>query len=322
MTDLYDHPQVLALLDSAKETPEEDAPRLVLADWLEDHGDSKRAEFIRLQLQLSADREMNPVARSQMESLLCRYGGSWRGSLWQYWLHPARWNRGLLSAGLSRGLPEEESSAFAWIDTVFWKVVGQRNLARLARMLGKVQPNHLFIDLADPVFPERRLLEALCRSPELPWLRSLSFELPPGFQRRRSSQGEQINIPNLSADFLAELLSSVPLCRRLTPRFTSHVVGRTGRNHSLVWCYANSGKSPFVDAHSGQCLLQATNSPLLNSGLDAIQPEEANVSRSRCGACGTLSPCDDHVHACAVASVALLAHRQTEQGRAGMRPSL
>jgi uncharacterized protein (TIGR02996 family) len=43
-------PQVLALLEESKESPE-DAPRLVLADWLEEHGDrfdALRAELIRV----------------------------------------------------------------------------------------------------------------------------------------------------------------------------------------------------------------------------------------------------------------------------------
>ena len=33
--------------------PEDDAPRLVYADWLDDHGDETRAEFIRLQIELA-----------------------------------------------------------------------------------------------------------------------------------------------------------------------------------------------------------------------------------------------------------------------------
>jgi uncharacterized protein (TIGR02996 family) len=45
---LYTSPQALALLEQAKETPEDDSPRLVLADWLDEHGDAERAEFIRV----------------------------------------------------------------------------------------------------------------------------------------------------------------------------------------------------------------------------------------------------------------------------------
>jgi uncharacterized protein (TIGR02996 family) len=46
-------PELTALLEACKDAPDEDAPRLVLADWLEEHGgeaDRARAAFIRLQL--------------------------------------------------------------------------------------------------------------------------------------------------------------------------------------------------------------------------------------------------------------------------------
>jgi uncharacterized protein (TIGR02996 family) len=38
-----------ALLRAVLESPADDAPRLVYADWLDEHGQSERAEFIRLQ---------------------------------------------------------------------------------------------------------------------------------------------------------------------------------------------------------------------------------------------------------------------------------
>jgi uncharacterized protein (TIGR02996 family) len=37
-----------ALLRSVIDSPEDDAPRLVFADWLEEHGETQRAEFIRV----------------------------------------------------------------------------------------------------------------------------------------------------------------------------------------------------------------------------------------------------------------------------------
>jgi uncharacterized protein (TIGR02996 family) len=43
-----------SFLQAICETPEDDAPRLVFADWLEDHGDAVRAEFIRTQCRLAA----------------------------------------------------------------------------------------------------------------------------------------------------------------------------------------------------------------------------------------------------------------------------
>jgi uncharacterized protein (TIGR02996 family) len=43
-----------ALYRAILESPEDDAPRLLYADWLDEHGDVKRAEFIRLQCELSS----------------------------------------------------------------------------------------------------------------------------------------------------------------------------------------------------------------------------------------------------------------------------
>jgi len=42
----------LALLAAVLEFPEQDAPRLIYADWLDEHGDAARAEFIRVSVEL------------------------------------------------------------------------------------------------------------------------------------------------------------------------------------------------------------------------------------------------------------------------------
>lgn len=52
-------PQI-AGIQSIRESPDDDAPRLAHADWLERNGDSARAEFIRLQCWLSAMPENHP----------------------------------------------------------------------------------------------------------------------------------------------------------------------------------------------------------------------------------------------------------------------
>ena len=43
-----------ALLRAVLEAPDDDAPRLVYADWLEEHGEAERAEFIRVDCALAA----------------------------------------------------------------------------------------------------------------------------------------------------------------------------------------------------------------------------------------------------------------------------
>ena len=42
-----------ALLKAVCENPDDDTPRLVFADWLQEHGEEERAEFIRLQIALA-----------------------------------------------------------------------------------------------------------------------------------------------------------------------------------------------------------------------------------------------------------------------------
>src|SRR3712207_7138456 len=41
------------LLDAIAAAPDDDGPRLVYADWLEEHGEQARAEFIRAQVELA-----------------------------------------------------------------------------------------------------------------------------------------------------------------------------------------------------------------------------------------------------------------------------
>ena len=49
---MYDHPEYLALLAAVKAQPSDDLPRLVMADWLDEHGEEARAEFIRVQCEM------------------------------------------------------------------------------------------------------------------------------------------------------------------------------------------------------------------------------------------------------------------------------
>jgi uncharacterized protein (TIGR02996 family) len=106
-------PEVLAFLADAKQHPEDDAPLLVLADWLEEHGD-ERGEFVRLQVGAwsDAEREAELLARNRM---------SWLGFLAEKGIR-TEFQRGLvrvsgpvrklLSKRLAR-LPTSEPAAWA-----------------------------------------------------------------------------------------------------------------------------------------------------------------------------------------------------------------
>lgn len=68
-----------ALLAAIRAAPEDDAPRLVYADWLEEHGQPERAEFIRVQCELA--RRDSLALRQREAELTARYCEVFAGSL-------------------------------------------------------------------------------------------------------------------------------------------------------------------------------------------------------------------------------------------------
>ena len=58
-----------ALLRAIIESPDDDAPRLVYADWVDEHGDPDRAEFIRLQCELELIELGTPEAMARYSAL-------------------------------------------------------------------------------------------------------------------------------------------------------------------------------------------------------------------------------------------------------------
>ena len=71
-----------ALYQTILENPEDDAPRLIYSDWLEEQGDTQRAQFIRIQCE---------QARAEPHSPLCRKLISRARRLYKpHWLHTLR----------------------------------------------------------------------------------------------------------------------------------------------------------------------------------------------------------------------------------------
>lgn len=69
--------------------PDDDLPRLVWADWLEDRGDP-RAEFVRLQMAEYLGEPGDPDRCRELEQL---HGGKWAGPLAD-WAYSIIWRRG------------------------------------------------------------------------------------------------------------------------------------------------------------------------------------------------------------------------------------
>jgi uncharacterized protein (TIGR02996 family) len=71
-----------ALLRAIQEAPDDDLHRQVLADWLDDQGDTVRAEFIRLQLELArgvADAAQRARMQQREKELLYDHADDWLG---------------------------------------------------------------------------------------------------------------------------------------------------------------------------------------------------------------------------------------------------
>ncbi len=63
-----DHPEYQGLLADVLSWPEEDGPRLIMADWLSDHGEEQRAEFIRAHCEVA--RLAMPVPEDLLQEFL------------------------------------------------------------------------------------------------------------------------------------------------------------------------------------------------------------------------------------------------------------
>jgi uncharacterized protein (TIGR02996 family) len=74
-----------AFLQTVVENPDDDTPRLIYADWLEEHGDLPRAEFIRVQCELARlpqdDEVRRPTLQEREWTLLFTHAKEWLAEL-------------------------------------------------------------------------------------------------------------------------------------------------------------------------------------------------------------------------------------------------
>jgi uncharacterized protein (TIGR02996 family) len=61
-----------AFLAAIHDAPDDDAPRLVFADWLEENGEPERAEFIRVQVEMRRERERHDRITPRLDELFLR----------------------------------------------------------------------------------------------------------------------------------------------------------------------------------------------------------------------------------------------------------
>lgn len=106
------------LLRGVSENPDDDAPRLVYADWLDEHGDARQAEFIRVQIQLAqvpeSERARHPLAAR--ESALWRESRKWRYVIGDWRIYtPSSYDRGFVNHWMGT------VSEFLRAEAEFWR---------------------------------------------------------------------------------------------------------------------------------------------------------------------------------------------------------
>jgi uncharacterized protein (TIGR02996 family) len=132
-------PELLGLLQTARESPGDLAPRLVVADWLEEHGDESdraRAEFIRLQHR--PDDPSDARRYNRMNELHRKHYDEWVGAVRKLCKWGPSLEGGFLNANLSGATlvgkkmdAVKDSEAWAWVSRLHVSVT-EENAAAVA----------------------------------------------------------------------------------------------------------------------------------------------------------------------------------------------
>jgi uncharacterized protein (TIGR02996 family) len=169
-----------AFLEAILETPDDDTPRLVYADWLDDNDQGHRAEFIRIQCRLDRMDEFDPerLALEQREAdLLAVHGESWKPPVpsWVHLKHGHPFRRGFLEQASSTATDFLKRGAGLFAVTP----VSQLQIRNLRDKMAQLAASPLLAHVPGLNFHESDLspaeLDTLGASPHLGNLRELAL---------------------------------------------------------------------------------------------------------------------------------------------------
>ncbi|HWG43327.1 MAG TPA: TIGR02996 domain-containing protein [Gemmataceae bacterium] len=174
-------PEMLIFFRDIKEHPDDDTPRLIFADWLQEHGDAAaaaRGEFLRLQVlrhRLSPDDPSYGLLKRREGELFAEHCWTWLGPLRDA---ARKWTfeRGMLQImAQAKGVLSPDVAALAqsktglWIDALTLTDITRPQVSQLVR--SPLLAHLTTLDLSD------NQLKAACRlffrGPLLPYLRTL-----------------------------------------------------------------------------------------------------------------------------------------------------
>lgn len=100
--------------------PDDDTPRLVFADWLQERGEDARAEFIRVQCELARLRNTKVPRKVRQEPRRCKSCGQWYGGTGK-----CGCERGDRRSAILTRLEQDRRGRLAWKD---WLEAREREL--------------------------------------------------------------------------------------------------------------------------------------------------------------------------------------------------
>jgi uncharacterized protein (TIGR02996 family) len=170
-------PELRALLQASKDAPDDDTPRYILADWLDDHGQPDRAEFVRLSVRLAAKEIAladEAVTRARLHELYSRHATEWLGEL-QDKLFGVVFRRGLLEMRSSLHplclLPAYAAGhVLPWLESLVFEYGQQKSIGDLLAV--EALRHFTSLDVTD-VWLTATWLERLVNSPRVAHLRRL-----------------------------------------------------------------------------------------------------------------------------------------------------
>lgn len=188
-----------AFLDAICELPDEDAPRLAYADWLEETGEMERAEFIRAQIELAkpparGTRTRRLKLERRVKALWKQHGTAWAEQPGGGSPHLHHWERGFC--------------AHYYTDDV------GKLLTELPRRLAEAPIQHVLVTRTT-----REVVARLVTLPLLTRMRSLGFFADSALRER----------PELLGDDDMKVLADCPYLQRLEGLdLTQHEIGPEG----------------------------------------------------------------------------------------------
>lgn len=116
-----------AFLDAIFAHPEDDTPRLVYADWLEEHGEEEYAQFIRVDCEIARRDVMPPAERKQLRD---RRFALWRAveKRWADQLAGLYLSHGCFSRGILHAQPTVDAVTFVTRSHQWWPLLPIRTL--------------------------------------------------------------------------------------------------------------------------------------------------------------------------------------------------